>query len=207
MKTKATLLAFLLAAPLWCIAASSYPEQVFQPEIVIYFGDKIGLTDEQREFIVSEVTTAKDSAREDKYRLNVEMAKLRRLLDKTITGEEEAEKQIKRLFEVENALKMANLKLLIRVKNQLSVEQRKQLRELMKDFNPKKIGPSEEVEKRLQAKIEKLKKGMREMVEIGVNPENISKVTAKFQPLINAAKYKEAEEVLDQAIKMLDDPF
>jgi Spy/CpxP family protein refolding chaperone len=213
MKTKISLL--LITA--LCFVSAKTPAadkskdpfhgKVFPPEVIMHFAAKIDLTDEQREFIMTEVKSAQEATRKDQQQLEVEMQKMGRIMGKAISGEEESERQIKRVLTAENAVKIAQWKLYIRLKNQLTREQKTQLAKLTHNFDPKSIGPSEELKQRLGKKIEQLKKGMQEMAQLGISGEKIAEITKAFQPLISARKYKEAEAVLDRALKKLDDPF
>ncbi|MGB0583129.1 MAG: hypothetical protein ACPGVU_25885 [Limisphaerales bacterium] len=77
----------------------------------------------------------------------------------------------------------------------------------MKTFDPKKIGPSPALRKRLQDKMAKVRKGMQEMAELGVSPESISEMLKGLNGLFEQHKYEEAEALIDKALKKLDDPF
>ena len=212
MKNVAYVLAVLLATILDVHSADRSSNDPIEaaltsPEIILHFGKQIGLSDEQREFITAEAKMAQESVKEPREQLENEKRKFARLLQKTITGEEETVEILERLLKYDSAVKLIHYRALVRIKNNLSATQRSKLAELKKGFDPKKAGPTADFQKRLQAKIEKIKKGMQELADIGVSPEAVAKMVQGLQPLLNLGKYREAEALLDQAIKKLDDPF
>jgi len=212
MKTPLTVLAGCLACVFTVSAAQTRPadpieSNLFPPEMILHFGKQIGLSDEQREFIVAETRAAQEAVREPRERLENEKRRFGRLLEKSISGEEETVEVLKRLLQYDGEVKLIHYRAMVRIKNRLSAEQRKKLAELRKDFDPSRAGPTEAFQKRLHAKIEKIKKGMEELADIGISPEPIAELMKGLQPLLNLGKYDEAEALLDQAIKKLDDPF
>jgi Spy/CpxP family protein refolding chaperone len=181
---------------------------LFPPEMVLHFAQQIELSDEQREFIVSELQAAEQASKETKARLETEKRKFVRLMQKTISGEEETLEALKRMLKHDNDFKVVQYRAYVRIKNNLTAKQRGQLAKLRRTFDPKKAGPSEELRQRLHGKVEKLKKGMQELADLGVSPEGVQILMQEFQPLISAHKFKEAEALLDKALKKLaDDPF
>lgn len=205
--------AFALILGIGASAAADKPpvdplrDVLFPPQLILHFGKKIGLSDHQRDFIVSEIRAAEELPQDHKGLLESAKAKLVRIMKKTIIGEEEATEALRGLLMHENELKVMQYRMFARLKNHLTAEQRGQLRKLKRNFDPKKAGPSKELRKRLQLKMEKLKQGMQELAGLGVSPEPIQKMIEDFHRLFAAWSFAKAEAVLDKAIKKLDDPF
>ena len=55
----------------------------------------------------------------------------------------------------------------------------------------------------LHAKMQRLKAGVKRMQQAGHRPAEIGKLMQRFQPLVRQRKFKKAEALLDQALKML----
>ncbi|MGB0580428.1 MAG: hypothetical protein ACPGVU_12050 [Limisphaerales bacterium] len=93
---------------------------MFTPDIVLHFGKQLKLTDEQMRFIRDENKSAKRDAKEPQERIAAGNAKLARMMAKSITGEDEAVAQVKRITGEEVKLKLIQWRMLVRVKNQLN---------------------------------------------------------------------------------------
>lgn len=201
------LLSLLVAQAADTPKKNRFPGQIFSPDVVMHFSKQLELSDEQLKFIHREIDEAKAKADEHQQQLVVETFKLNRLVEKSVTGEDEAITQMKRVIEHEVKLKLIQWRMIVRVKNQLTGEQRKKLADLTKDFDTKGVGPSREQRMRLDDKIAKVKKGMQELADLGVSPEPIAKILDGLGALFRRQKYDEAEALIDQAIKKLKDPF
>jgi len=183
------------------------PGQMFTPDIVLYFGKQLKLTDEQIEFIRGEHEEARRNANPAQEDIAAGNEKLARLMAKSITGENEAVALVERVTKDEVKVKLIQWRMYVRIKNQLNDQQRKQLERLAKTFDPKKLEPSPALRKRIESKIAKVQKGMRELAEIGVSPESIGEMLKGLDELFAQRKFEEAEALIDQALKKLDDPF
>lgn len=180
---------------------------IYKPQIIMFFAEQIGLEAEQREFVLSETENLEKDLSREKEQLRVETAKFQRLLDKRITGEAEAGRQAEKMLDLERAAKAAELKLIVRLKNQLTKQQNEKLRQLTRDFDQRRLYPEPAQQKRIRAKMENISKGMREMVELGVSPEKIQRLTQRASLLFRVGLFSDGEKIVDQALKKLDDPF
>jgi len=180
---------------------------IYKPQIIMHFAKELGLEEEQREFVLSEVAEMEKFAATQKARLELETEKFQHLLAKRITGEDEAEVQGARMLNAEKAVRSVELKLIVRLKNQLTREQNRKLQNLTREFDHRKLHPDSGQQKRIHAKMEKLQAGMREMADLGVSPEKIQRLTGRANLLFQVGLFADGEKILEQAIKALDNPF
>jgi hypothetical protein len=102
----------------------------FPPELVMSNQDAIGLTSGQRGTIQNAMKDAQGSFVDAQFKLSSEMERLKALLGSTPTDEGKVLEQIDRVLSVEREVKRAQLSLMIRIKNQLSDQQRATLARL-----------------------------------------------------------------------------
>lgn len=184
-----------------------FPGKIFAPEMVLFYADKIDLAAKQRENIMMHVNEAKQimTATQERYKRSME--ELGNLLGREQTDEDDARRKLEEVFGLEQKMKVAQWTVLVRIKNQLSVAQRAKLTKLSHDFKPEQLSPPGDLRKRLETRMEKLKAGIRELTELGVDPAPIAELMKPFQSLLSTGRFKEAEDLLDQAIKKTDKPF
>src|SRR4029450_10815860 len=105
----------------------------FPPELVMSNQDAIGLTSGQRSTIQNAMKDAQGSFVDAQFKLSPEMERLKAPLGSTPTDEGKVLEQIDRVLSVEREVKRAQLSLMIRIKNQLSDQQRAMLAKLRGD--------------------------------------------------------------------------
>ena len=54
-------------------------------------------------------------------------------------------------------------------------------------------------------KMQKVQEGVQRWMDEGRNPSEIGEMMQQFEPLIKERKFKEADELLDQALKLLNE--
>ncbi len=180
---------------------------IYKPQIIMFFAKDIELTDEQRKFVLSETESMEQALTREKDRFRKETAKFHRLLEKRITGESEAREQAARMLDAERATKAGELRLLVRLKNQLTGKQNVRLRDLTLSFDQRKLYPDPAAQKRLRAKMDKISEGMREMVDLGVSPAKIQALTKRAQLFFRVGLFADGEKSMDEALGKLNDPF
>ncbi len=214
MKSGYTIAAFLLCLTVSAKAAEQreyqknpFPGKIFAAEIVLHYADEIKLTPKQRENVMLEVAEAKQSisATQDRYKRSME--ELGTLLGRHPTNEDDARRKLEEVFGHEQRVKIAQWTMMVRIKNLLSEEQREALAKASRNFDPKRLAMPDELRQRLTAKMQKLQTGIRELTELGVEPTPIGELMKPFQSLLSGGRFKEAETLLDQALKKLDKPF
>lgn len=107
-------------------------EFLFPPEVVMQHQRAIGLTEEQKTYIKSEIQKATSRFTELQWDIQQEMENLHSLLKQASVDEQRAIGHLDRLLEIEREVKRVHLTLAIRIKNKLSPEQQAQLQALKK---------------------------------------------------------------------------
>src|SRR5208337_5326477 len=128
---KTIIVALLLCSPL---AAQQPPEDplrdvLFPPEAVMQHQQAVGLSDEQRNKLKDEVRQAQLKFTGLQWTLQDEMERLVTLLKQSTVDEKQAAAQLEKVLTAEREIKRAQLMLLIRIKNELTLAQQTQLRE------------------------------------------------------------------------------
>jgi Spy/CpxP family protein refolding chaperone len=118
------------------LAAQQPPEDplrdiLFPPEAVMQHQQAVGLSDEQKNSLKSEVRQAQPKFTELQWTLQDEMERLVSLLKQPKVDEKQAASQLEKVLGAEREIKRAQLMLLIRIKNNLTPAQQTQLRELV----------------------------------------------------------------------------
>ena len=117
----------LQAAPLGPIEATLFP-----PELVMENQGALGIDAAQREALTKEIDKGQSKRLELQWQLDAEKEKLVKLLDADKVDEARATEQATHVMDYENRIKSAHLAMLIRVKNLLTPEQQKKLRDMRK---------------------------------------------------------------------------
>ena len=131
MKTLATLLvaAMLAIAPAARAQQSGDPiaENVFPPELVMAHQAEIGLTDEQRNGIIADISKAQPKATELQWKLQKEAQALVAIIKGEKVDEEQLLAQLDRVLALERDIKRVQLALVVRIKMRLTTDQRAKL--------------------------------------------------------------------------------
>jgi hypothetical protein len=117
----------LTTPPLGSIEATLFP-----PEVVMENQGALGIDTAQREALTKEIDKAQSERLKLQWQLDAEKEKLVKLLDADKVDEARATEQATHVMEWENRIKSAHLAMLIRVKNLLTPDQQKKLRDLRK---------------------------------------------------------------------------
>ena len=183
-------------------------ENLFPPDLIMQNADAINLTDEQRGIFESEMHKAHERFAD----MHAEREKLLEatgaLLKKERVDEAAALAQLEKLLQKEREIRRAHLALVIALKNKLTPEQQSKLQEIKKHS-----AKSEKVEQRpgkpppasLQEKMKKLKAGVKKLEDEGGDATSVGELMHDLKPLLDEQKFKQAEELLDQALKLLQD--
>ena len=122
--------AFLFAAG---AARAQQPDQdpigqsFFAPELVIQHQEAIGLNEEQKTYLKTEIRQAQLKFAEWQWKLQGEMEKLVSLVKQPRVEEQEALAQLEKVLVIEREIKRAQVTLLLRIKNKLTPEQQAKL--------------------------------------------------------------------------------
>jgi Spy/CpxP family protein refolding chaperone len=133
----------VIAGMLLAVASTTYAQQpgvqppgdpigenFFPVELVMAHQGEIGLTEAQRSFIIAQVDTAQQRATALQWKLQREVETMTTLVKQEPLDEAKVLAQLDRVLAVERDVKRVHLALVIRLKNQLTPDQRARLRAL-----------------------------------------------------------------------------
>lgn len=125
----AALIAGTLAAATFALAqdAPDFMRRLYPPELIMRHGRDLGLTDAQRTAITTAVKETQAETLDLQWEMQDASQALAQLVGQERVDEKAAVAAAARALEVESRVKRAHLRLLIRIKNQLTPEQQKQL--------------------------------------------------------------------------------
>lgn len=179
-------------------------ENLFPPDLVMQFQARIGLSDEQQHAIMSEMQRAQPKFEKLERQIQQEAAALSLLLRKDRVELGPALAQSDKLSEIEREMQRTQLTLLIGLKNRLTPEQQAQLQGIKKQQSPggAAAGPPPQA---IQEKMQKLQAAVRQWQQNGRDLSSLGQAMQQFEPLIRSGQFKEAEAVLDNALKLLEE--
>jgi Spy/CpxP family protein refolding chaperone len=103
---------------------------LFAPELVMQHQQAIGLTDEQKESLKTDLRKAQVRFTELQWQLQDEMERLLALLKQEQIGEQPTITQLDKVLSIEREIKRGQFALLIQIRNRLTPEQRARLMEI-----------------------------------------------------------------------------
>lgn len=127
------LAAFLVATSVSAREAGRYEpfrREMFPPELLIANQRKIGLTPEQRDVFIREMRQTQSDLLPTQLEMSEASADLMALIEGPRIDEEAALAAAQRVLDLERRLKTRHMVLLIRIKNLLTQEQQRLLREI-----------------------------------------------------------------------------
>jgi Spy/CpxP family protein refolding chaperone len=105
-------------------------ESLFPPELVMQHQQAIGLSEDQKNFLKTEIRKAQSRFTDLQWQLQDEAERLVSLLRQDQVDEQQTLAQLDKLLGVEREIKRAQFTLLIQIKNKLTPEQRARLMEI-----------------------------------------------------------------------------
>jgi Spy/CpxP family protein refolding chaperone len=105
-------------------------ELLFPPELVMSRQNAIGLTDSQKTYLRAEVLKAQTRFTELQWQLQDALEGLIGLLKQSKADEAQVAAQLDKVLASEREIKRAQISLLVRIKNDLTAEQQRQLQAL-----------------------------------------------------------------------------
>ena len=128
----------ILCALLLCVSLSVTAQQpqdpigenIFPPELIMQNQQALGLTEDQKTYLKSELRKAQQSFTDLQWQLQDEVEKMASLLKQDQVDEQQAIAQLDKVLNIEREIKRAQFGLTIRIKNKLTAEQLNRLREI-----------------------------------------------------------------------------
>jgi Spy/CpxP family protein refolding chaperone len=138
MRTRALAVCLLavLANFAACVTRGQQPEQdpiaqsFFAPELVMQHQDAIGLSEEQKTHLKSEIREAQLKFTEWQWKLQDEREKLVGLIKQPHIEEKDALAQLEKVLAIEREIKRLQITMLVHIKNNLTPEQQAKLAEI-----------------------------------------------------------------------------
>jgi Spy/CpxP family protein refolding chaperone len=179
-------------------SGNSIDTLLFPPDAVLRNREKLGLTDQQVEEIKSGLHEAGSKSEELQQRAALATGRLAELIAAGDVDEEAAVKLLDDLLAVEKDQKRLHLRVMIRVRNKLTPEQRRIAAKMQQDSASQKG-----VEERLKEKMSRIQQAVQSRAEAGDPPSDVVAVMQKFPELMRNGQPREAEALLDRVIAML----
>lgn len=135
MKLKLYVLCAFLLLSCQFVQAQQQPndpigETLFPPELVMQHQQAIGLSEDQKNFLKTEIRKAQARFTDLQWQLQDEAEKLASLLRQDQVDEQQTLAQLDKILSAEREIKRAQFTLLIQIKNKLTLEQRARLMEI-----------------------------------------------------------------------------
>ncbi len=111
-------------------APQGFDQYLFPPELVMRYGQRIGLQPGQRDAITAAIQEFQSAVVDLQWQMQDETQQLSELLEESSVDETAVLARVDRVLEVERQVKRAHLTLLIRIKNALTSEQQYTLKSL-----------------------------------------------------------------------------
>ena len=210
MKLKIAALAVLLTFTcpvLWAQLPPGDPlaENLFPPELVMQHQSDIGLTEEQRNGLIAEVHKAQERFSDLQQRLQKEVEALGTLLKREQVEEQAALAQFDKVLSQEREVKRAHLAFVLGIRSKLTREQQAKLRDIKSKIAAGQIRSPEEVQRVLQGKMQKVQENVQRWQNDGRDPSAVAEIMQELEPLMKQGKLKDAEALLDRALKLLNE--
>lgn len=189
------LLTPVVAAP---PVGNSIDALLYQPGDVLKHGELLALTDGQFEKIEAEIRKATPVAQDLQNKANQAMGKLAELLTADSVDEDAAVQLLDESLITEKERKRLHLRVMIRVRNILTNDQRQTAMKLQRTASSQW-----ELEHRLKTKIEMIQQEIQRRAESGNPPSDVVGLMQKFPELMKKGQPLVAEAILDRVIAML----
>jgi Spy/CpxP family protein refolding chaperone len=108
---------------------------MFPPDLIMGHARQLGLTDEQKAFMRSEIQKTTISFHELQWKLQDQMELLHETMKATSVNEQQALAQLDKVLEIEREIKRLHIGLAVRLKNRLTPEQQEQLHKMRADHH------------------------------------------------------------------------
>jgi Spy/CpxP family protein refolding chaperone len=112
-------------------------QNFFAPDLVIQHQEAIGLSDDQKAYLKSEIRQAQGKFTEWQWKLQDEMEKLESLTKQPTVNEQEVLAQLETVLSTEREMKRAQITLLVHIKNKLTPEQQARLAQIRNETTNK----------------------------------------------------------------------
>lgn len=137
----AYILCFLISAPFSSLFAQQpdpFGESFFSPELIMQNQQAIGLSEEQKTYIMSQIQEAQETFTKLNWSLQKEMEILIKLTNQNMVDEKKVLAQLDNVLQIEEQVKKAQITLMVRIKNKLTAEQQAKLKQIKEQQSKQK---------------------------------------------------------------------
>jgi Spy/CpxP family protein refolding chaperone len=166
-------------------------ENLFPPDLVMQAAPNLDLTEDQKRQLQDEVRQMQEQVPDLQVQLKAENEKLADLLKMERLEETAVLTQADKCIDTEREIKRAQLSMMIRIKNLLTEDQQKQLKELKAKMSG------------VQAKMARVGMAVQLAQQEGRDVSAIQDSREELSALMRQGKLKEAEELLDKVLEKL----
>jgi Spy/CpxP family protein refolding chaperone len=185
--------------------------RLFPPDFIMANAQAISLSEAQQQKLRAAVEQVQARFSELAPRVGKEAEALGQLIDQAGADRPAVLAQFEKLQEIERELKRTQLALMLDLRGMLNEGQRATLTKLkerqiaLAGGGPSKgDGPSPAQMKQLQEKAERVRAGAEKWQSEGRDPSPIAEIMQQVGPLVQSGKLKEANELIDRALKLLE---
>lgn len=199
------LLSSLLLLPFAVLAQQGDPlaELLVPPHLMMEKADEVGLSADQRQQIQQAAQQVHHPMTEKQEPLKAALAALAAELAKEDLDAEAARRKLDAVLEAERPLKQLQLGVLVETNKVLTVDQRRKLQHMLSARQNGGGGDKSNLEQRLHAKLERVKRGLEAKLQAGEQPLEIPNKMQGFPVLMEQGRHAEAEQLLDEVLQML----
>ncbi|MBI4429869.1 MAG: periplasmic heavy metal sensor [Ignavibacteriales bacterium] len=102
----------------------------FPPELLMENQKALGLTEDQKNAIKAEIQKAQSTFTDVQWQMKTEAESMEEILKNDKVDEQQALAQLEKVINLERKMKITQVTMMLRIKNKLSAEQQRKLREL-----------------------------------------------------------------------------
>lgn len=198
----AIIYALLLLASAALPAANAADESIhvhlLPPEFLVEHRTKIGLNDGQLQEIRDRLKQVGAQVQRHQADLKRATAELAEILANAKVDESAAMRQFEKVLAIENQVKQLQVREMIRLRNGLSARQQQIASDIQRQRIDQKL-----LERRLQAKAARIEREVQTLSQAGRRPNEVVNKLKQFPDLVRQGNIKEAEALLDSALKTL----
>ena len=155
--------------------------------------------------MIAEVQKAQERFSDLQQRLQKEVEALGTLLKREQVEEQAALAQFDKVLSQEREVKRAHLAFVLGIRSKLTREQQAKLRDIKSKIAAGQIRSPEEVQRVLQGKMQKVQENVQRWQNEGRDPSAVAEIMQELEPLMKQGKLKDAEALLDRALKLLNE--
>lgn len=109
---------------------------MFPPDMILSHARQLNLTEDQKQFMRSEIQKTTASFQDLQWKLQDQMELLQEAMKSTSVNEQQALAQLDKVLDIEREIKRLHIGLAVRLKNRLTPEQQEQLHKWRMDHHP-----------------------------------------------------------------------